>query len=489
MNDHEVILVGAGPTGLMLAGELALAGVDVAIVERRSTQEVIGPRARGVHARTIELFDQRGIADRFLSAGQTFSSVAFAWIRLEIGDLPTRHPYGLALPQADIERILADWIGELGVQIYRDHEVSGFAQDATGVLVEVAERPEARASFLVGCDGGRSRIRKAAGIMFPGSGPTISNLIAEVEMENEPPWGLRHDAHGVHSMARAEHSDRVQVLVTEPQVGAATAPTLADLSRALEAVYGTDYGAREPHFLSRFTDATRQAAAYRSGRVLLAGDAAHIHYPAGGQGLNLGLQDAVNLGWKLARVVKGEAPQDLLDTYQAEQHPVAERVLCNSMAQVALLGRLDDRKAALRQVLSGILALDEPRRRIGAMLSGLDPRYELGAGHPLLGRRMPDLDFMTAEGGVRVSNLLHRARPVVIDFAGADRPAIDPWREKVSFIAATAATEAWEIPAVGRVPACTALLVRPDGIVGWVEDANDQALTDALTLWAGPVRV
>jgi 3-(3-hydroxy-phenyl)propionate hydroxylase len=290
MPGADVLIVGAGPTGLMLAGELALAGVDVAIVERRASQDLAGSRAGGLHSRTIEVLDQRGIADRFLSQGQTAQVAQFAGFPLDISDFPTRHNYGLALRQNHIEHILAGWIDELAVPICRGREATGLAQDDTGIEVELGDGPSLRTKYLVGCDGGRSLIRKAAGIEFPGSDPTTSNLIAEVAVTEEPPeWGIRRDALGIHSLSRLEAGGRVRVLVTEQHVGPTTEPTLRDLSEALIAVYGTDYGIHSPTWISRFTDMTRQAAAYRKGRVLLAGDAAHVHPPDGGQGLQTGL--------------------------------------------------------------------------------------------------------------------------------------------------------------------------------------------------------
>jgi 3-(3-hydroxy-phenyl)propionate hydroxylase len=278
---HAVVIVGGGPTGLMLAGELALAGVDVVIVERRASQDLIGSRAGGLHSRTIEVLDQRGIADRFLSQGTVAQIAGFAWFRLDISDFPTRHSYGLALWQSHIERILAGWVDELAVPIYRGREVTGFAQDDTGVDVELSDSSSLRAEYLVGCDGGRSLIRKAAGIDFPGWDPTISHLIAEVELAEEPKWGLRRDALGINSLSRPEGGGPVRVLVTEQRLGRTGQPTLHDLSEALTAVYGTDYGVHSPTWISRFTDMARQAAAYRDRRVLLAGDAAHVHYPTG----------------------------------------------------------------------------------------------------------------------------------------------------------------------------------------------------------------
>ena len=363
MTEHAVVIAGGGPTGLMLAGELALAGVDVAIVERRATHDLIGSRAGGLHARTIEVLDQRGIADRFLSQGQVAQVAGFAWIRLDISDFPTHHPYGLGLWQNHIERILAGWVGELAAPIYRGREVTGFAQDDTGVGVALSNGQSLRADYLVGCDGGRSLIRKAAGI-------------------------------------------------------------------------------------------------------------------------EIGVQDAVNLGWKLAQVVKETSPEGLLDTYHAERHPVAARVLRNTMAQTALLRR-DDRIDALRDTMSELLSMDEPRKRFAAMMSGLDIHYDLGQGHPLLGRRMPDLDLVTANGPLRVFTLLHDARPVLLNLSEPGGFDITPWADRVQVVDATYAGR-WELPVLGAVTAPTAVLVRPDGYVAWVGDHTHPGLPDALTTWFGP---
>ena len=482
MAEHAVVVAGGGPTGLMLAGELALTRVDVAIVERRTSPDLVGSRAGGLHSRTIEVLDQRGIADRFLSQGQVAQVAGFAWIRLDISDFPTRHNYGLGLRQNHIERILAGWVGELGVPTYRGREVTGFTQDDTGVDVEMSNGQSLRADYLVGCDGGRSLIRKTAGIDFPGWDPTSSSLIAQVEMAEEPEWGLRRDAVGVHALSRLEDGP-VGVLVTEQHLGHTGEPTLRDLSEALIAVYGTDYGVHSPTSISRFTDMTRQAASYRDRRVLLAGDAAHVHPPVGGQGLQVGVQDAVNLGWKLAQVVKETSPESLLDTYQAERHPVAARVLRNTMAQMALLS-YGERMEALRDTMSELLSMDEPRKRIAAMMSGLDIHYDLGDGHPLLGRRMPDLDLVTANGPLRVFTLLHDARPVLLNLGEPGGFDITPWADRVQLINAKYAG-VWELPVLGAVTGPTAVLIRPDGHVAWVGDGTDTGLRDALTTWFG----
>jgi 2-polyprenyl-6-methoxyphenol hydroxylase-like FAD-dependent oxidoreductase len=485
MTEHAVMIVGGGPTGLMLGGELALAGVDVAIVERRASQDLVGSRAGGLHSRTIEVLDQRGIADRFLAQGQVAQVCRVASTTvLDISDFPTRHNYGLALWQTHIERILADWVDELAVPIYRGREVTGFAQDDTGVDVALSDSQSLRAKYLVGCDGGRSLVRKAAGIAFPGWDPTMSHLIAEVEVAEEAEWGLRHDAVGVHSLSRLGDGGLVRVLVTEQHLGRTGEPTIRDLSEALIAVYGTDYGIHSPISISRFTDMTRQAASYRERRVLLAGDAAHVHHPTGGQGLNIGVQDAVNLGWKLAQVVKQISPESLLDTYHAERHPVAARVLRTTMAQTALLRR-DDRIKALVDTVSELFSMDEPRKRFAAMMSGLDIRYDVGEGHALLGRRMPDLDLVTADGTLRVFTLLHGARPVLLDLGHPGRLDITPWADRVQLISAEY-VGAWELPAIGVVAAPTAVLIRPDGYVAWVGDQTELGLADALTTWFGP---
>ena len=468
---------------MMLAAELALAKVDVAVVERRPNHVLVGSRAGGFHARTIEVLDQRGVADRFLAEGQVAQAAMFATTVLDMSDFPTRHPYALGIWQNQIERIMAAWIAELPVRIHYGREVTGFAQDDNGVDVDLSDGESLRARYLVGCDGGRSLIRKAAGIEFPGWDATKSNLIAEVEVTEEPPRGIRHDAIGVHGLHTMEDGRTVRVIVTEQQLGPSSEPTLRDLKRALITVYGTDFGIHSPTWISRFTDMTRQAVAYRAGRVLLAGDAAHVHYPAGGQGLSLGVQDAVNLGWKLAQVVKGTSPESLLDTYHAERHPVGARALQHTMAQGALLRR-DERNKPLVDVVSELVAMDEPRKRIAGLISGLDIHYDLGEGHPLLGRRMPDLDLMTAEGPLRVYGLLHDAKPVLLNLGEPGGLNLTPRADRVQLIDADYAG-VWELPVLGAVPAPTAVLIRPDGYVAWVGEGTQLGLPEALTTWFG----
>jgi len=479
MTEHAVVIAGGGPTGLMLAAELTLAGIDVAVVERRASEELARSRAGGLHSRTIEVLDQRGIADRFLEEGQAMQVQAFAGVPLDISDFPTRHNYGLALWQSHFERILGAWVDELGVPITRERELTGFAQDGAGVDVELSDGESLRADYLVGCDGGRSVVRKTAGIEFPGWDPTTSWLIAEVEMREQPEFGLREGG----GIGPADEG-RIRVVLTEQDLEHTSEPTLEDVSEVLIRAEGTDYGVHSPTWISRFTDMTRQAAAYREGRVLIAGDAAHVHPPQGGQGLNLGVQDAVNLGWKLAQVVRGTSPDGLLDTYQAERHPVGARVLRNTMAQVALR-RSDERTGALRDTLADLLSMDEPRKRYAGMISGLDIHYDLGEGHPLLGRRMPDLDLVTADGPLRVFSLLHDARPVLLNLGRPGGFDITPWADRVQLIDVKH-VGVWELPVLGAVSAPTAVLIRPDGYVAWVGERTHVGPADALANWFGP---
>jgi 2-polyprenyl-6-methoxyphenol hydroxylase-like FAD-dependent oxidoreductase len=469
----------------MLAAELALARVDVAIVERRPNQDVAGTRAGGLHARTIEVLDQRGVAERFLAQGKVMQVTGFALIRLDISDFPSRHNYGLALSQEGIERLLASWVEELSVPIYREREVTGFAQDDTGVDVALSDGQSLRAKYLVGCDGGRSLVRKTAGIEFAGWDPSITYLIAEAEMTDEPPSGIRRDERGINAIGKMEDGKRVRAVLNEPHVAQSDAPTVDDLRKALVAVYGTDFGVHDVTWISRFSDMARQAASYRERRVLLAGDAAHVHAPTGGQGLNIGVQDAVNLGWKLAQVIKGTSPESLLDTYQAERHPIGARVLKLTMAQTALM-RGDERTLAAHETMTELLNMDEPRKRYAGMMSGLDVHYDLGTGHPLLGRRMPDLDLVTAEGPRRVFTLLHDARPVLLNLGEPGALDLASWAGRVQRIDARY-DGAWELPVLGPVAAPTAVLIRPDGHVAWVGDGTSHGLRDALTTWFGSV--
>jgi 2-polyprenyl-6-methoxyphenol hydroxylase-like FAD-dependent oxidoreductase len=475
--EQAVVVVGGGPTGMMLAAELALAGVGALVLERRAEPQLEGSRAGGLLARTIEVLDQRGVGERFVAAG-TPAQVHHFPAPLDMSDFPTRRPYGLALWQNRFEEILGGWIAELGVPVLRGCEVTGLAQDDGGVDVQLADGRSVRAGWVVGCDGGRSAVRKAAGIAFPGWDATTSSLIAEVRLRDESDVGnLHHDEKGIYGIGPLGEG-WLRVVVREEALGGGGEPTLADLSALMTSAWGTDFGILDARWISRFSDASRQAESYRAGRVLLAGDAAHIHTPMGGQGLNTGVQDAVNLGWKLAREVRGVAPEGLLDSYHAERHPVGARVLQRTMA-LSALRRGDPRSDALSATVTELMGLDEPRRAMLGMLSGLDIRYDLGDGHPLLGRRMPDLDLVTADGPLRVFELLHAARPVLLDLGAPGSVAAD----RVRVVEATC-DGPWELPVIGEVEAPAAVLVRPDGHVAWVGDGGDGGLAEALAAWS-----
>ncbi|MBV9888079.1 MAG: FAD-dependent monooxygenase [Acidobacteria bacterium] len=493
--NHSVAIAGGGPTGLRLAGELALAGINVAIIERRENQDLAGLRAGGLYPRTLESLDQRGIVGRFISQGQIFHKAPFAHIALDTSDLPSRHNYFLAIWQTHIERILLGWVTELAVPIYRAREVVGFAQDSTGVDVEMSDGQSLRVEYLVGCDGGRSAIRKLAGIDFAGWDATTSYLIAEIETDTEPEWGIRRSAKGINAIAKLDDGKRARTVLTEKNLhqkldetspGQNSEPTLSDVRRALIDVYATDFGLRKADYISRFTDMTRQAVSYRDRRVFLAGDAAHVHSPVGGQGLNLGVQDSVNLGWKLAQVIHGTSPEILLDTYHSERHPVGARVLRTTMA-LSALERADVRIDALRETMCELFQLAATRDQYLAMKSALDIRYDFGEGHPLLGRRMPDLDVLTATGEQRVFTFLHQAKPVLISFAESAAIDLAPWASRIQRVDAKFEGK-WVLPVIGEVPAPTAVLVRPDGYVAWVGEASapQSGLSEALTQWFGP---
>ncbi len=401
--DADVVIAGAGPTGLMLACELRLAGVDVLVVERLA-QPTGESRAGGMHSRTLEVLDQRGILDRFTDIGVPQPVGHFSGLYLEFDEAESRHPYPLMILQTDIERLLEEWAVALGVRIQRSSEVTGISQDGAGVTVELGTAPGPTrtllARYLVGCDGGRSAVRKLSGIDFVGTSATMTALIGDVELPEltEDYIWVRRCPTGDYSVIAFEPGwYRVIASEYDRVVDRDEPVTFERLRESLVRLAGTDFGMRSPRWVSRFSDAARQADRYRAGRVLLAGDAAHIHFPAGGQGLNLGVQDAVNLGWKLAAVVNGQAPESLLDTYHHERHPVGERVLHNTRAQSAL-ARPGPHTDALRDVFGELLQFDDVNRQLCGKLTALNLRYPVDGDHPLAGRRVPDVDLKSAGG-------------------------------------------------------------------------------------------
>ncbi len=490
-----VVIAGAGPTGLMLACELRTAGVDVVLADRldgRSGES----RAGGLHPRSMEVLDQRGIVDRFLAEGRPIQAGHFSGLRLDFSDFPTRYPYTLVLLQYRVERLLEQRAAELGVRVRWSTEVIGI--DQYDDRIEVSVRGPAgidtlTADYLVGCDGGHSSVRKLAGIGFPGTDATLTSILGDVELPSPPAEMIFQERreHGSFSIFEFEPG-WYRVITTEyDRVIDRDAPVdLEDLRASLFRVAGTDFDMHSPRWVSRFHDAARQADRYRVDRVLLAGDAAHIHYPAGGQGQNLGIQDAVNLGWKLAAVATGRAPRTLLDTYEAERHPVAARVLQNTRAQSAL-GRPDAQTSALRETLQTLIGFDSVADHLGGMISALDIRYPLGEAHPLLGRRMPDLDLKTADGDIRTFALLHAARPVLLDLGhSGDLAALaSGWVDRVDLVTARCDQTRTPLPDIGAIELPAAVLIRPDGYVGWVAtspDADTATLPEALAAWFGP---
>ena len=479
-----VVIAGGGPTGMMLAAELKLAGVDALIVERRANQDLDGSRAGGLHPRSIEVLDQRGVAERFTSAGQPGPMFGFGQTMFTATDLPTRYSFVLALWQSEFEQIMAAWVAELGVTTRRSCEVVGFTQNNDSVDVRLSDGTTLPTQYLVGCDGGRSLVRKTAGIDFAGLPATTSWLIAEVQMDGNPVMGFTHTRDGTHAIGQRGPDEPIRLVIQQPYILDASEPDMDELRAALRHVYDTDFGLRGATWISRFNDATRQAATYRKGRVLVAGDAAHIHPPQGGQGVGTGIQDAVNLGWKLAQVLKGISPASLLDTYHDERHPVGARVLRNTRAAVAI-GLPDEQHRALREIVGDLLTLDDARKQIAAMLFALDIHYDLGDGHPLLGRRMPDLDLEIDGTTTRVYELLHDAKAVLLHLdarAGHFDPT--PWTDRVKVIEA-ATDSTCDLPLIGIVSVPPAVLIRPDGHVAWTGNVSDPHLPHALTRWFG----
>ena len=488
----EVVIAGSGPTGLMLAFELRSAGVEVELVDALPGRTGES-RAGGIHARTMELLDQRGLLDGLLAQGRRLDSGHFGGIPLDFSDFPTRYPFTLAVLQSRIECELDHAATSSGAPVQWDSPVTGFRQDDTGVLVEVGGgRPrQIRARYLVGCDGGRSTVRKLADIGFDGTDATVTGMLADVELA-EPPaevfFGTRGSV-GDFSVVQFEPGwYRLMAQCHDRVLPRDTGLTFEQFRSAFTELAGTDFGMHSPRWVTHYSDAARQAGRYRAGRVFLAGDAAHIHYPAGGQGQNLGLQDAVNLGWKLAAVLRGDAAEALLDTYESERHPVAARVLQNTRAQTALQ-RPGAHTGALRDTMSQLIGTDEVRHRLGLMITALDIRYDCAGDHPLTGRRVPDADLATTEGPVRMYELLRAAHPILLVRNGTDVPDIREWKDRVTVVCADDPAAEWSVPGVGvaTAPACS--LIRPDGYIAWAaSDSGTAGLTAALTAWVGAAR-
>jgi 2-polyprenyl-6-methoxyphenol hydroxylase-like FAD-dependent oxidoreductase len=469
----DVIVAGGGPTGLMLAGELRLHGVHVVVLERL-TEPTGESRGQGLHARSVEVMVQRGLLDRFLAvsekfqAGGLFGGIMKPWPER----LDTAHPYGLATPQPVTERLLDERALELGAEIRRGCDVVGVSQDEEGVTVELGDGTHLRSRYLVGCDGGRSTVRKQLGVGFPGEPAKVETLLGDLAATEDPATisavveEVRKTQLRFGAMPLGDGRYRIVVPADGVAEDRATAPTLDEFKKQLRAFAGTDFGVHSPRWLSRFGDGTRQAERYRVGRVLLAGDAAHIHPPTGGQGLNLGVPDAFNLGWKLAAEVNGWAPEGLLDSYHTERHPVGARVLRNTRAQMTLMGT-DPGPTALRELFSTLMDFEEVNRYVTEMITAVGVRYDFGEGHELLGRRLRDVQLKRG----RLYELMHGGRGLLLDQTG--RLSVTGWVDRVDHVVDV--SEELDVPAV---------LLRPDGHVAWVGD-DQQDLLGRLTKWFG----
>lgn len=470
----DVIIGGGGPTGMMLAGELRLHDVDVLVLEKEAEPSAL-VRSLGLHARSIEIMDQRGLLDRFLAQGQryprrpsSFAGIDKPWP----SGLDTAHGYVLGLPQPVTDRLLAERAAELGAEIRRGQEVTGLSQDADAVTVELADGSRVGSRWLVGCDGGRSLVRRLLGVAFPGEAARTEWLLGEMEVTT-PPDELAavsaevrktHKGFGIGPTGNGLH--RAVVPAASVAEDRTTPPTLDEFRTQLIAYAGTDFGAHSVRWLSRFTDATRLAEQYRVGRVFLAGDAAHVHPPLGGQGLNLGIQDAFNLGWKLAAAVRGWAPEALLDTYFTERHPVAEDVLTITRAQSELISP-EPGPQAVRRLLADLMDFEDVQRLLIEKVTAIGVRYDVGEGHELLGKRLRDIQL---KGG-RLYELMREGRGLLLDQTG--ELSIKGWEDRVDHVVDH--SDELDVPAV---------LLRPDGHVVWCGDAQGELL-DRLPVWFG----